>query len=101
MESALAFKLIQELNNLHNGIVNATEIVTDNDPIMRAHCKHENRRGKLTHNIPEPIFRSNPSDFIKVVYKSIFAMVSNTKDPNRCKNIDAIRIKRYTTYYVE
>lgn len=32
--------------------------------------------------------------------KSIFATVSDTKDPNKCKIVDATRIKRYTSYYI-
>ena len=69
MKSTLALKLMQYLNKLHNGLVNVTEIVTDDDSTMHAHCKHKNRGGKLTDNIPEPIFRANPSHFIKVMCK--------------------------------
>ena len=32
--------------------------------------------------------------------KPIFAMVTNTKDPDKCKNVNATRIKRYTSYYI-
>ena len=101
MKSALALKLIQYVNKLHNGLLNVTEIVTDDDSTMHDHCKHKNRGGKLTNNIPEPIFRTNSSNCIKVMCKPIFVMVSNTKNPYRFKNIDAMRIKRYITYYVE
>ena len=100
IKSALALKLIQYVNKLHNGLLNVTEIVTDDDSTMHDHCKHKNRGGKLTNNIPEPIFRTNSSNCIKVMCKPIFVMVSNTKNPDRCKDIEVMRIKRYTTYYV-
>ena len=32
--------------------------------------------------------------------KPIFAMVTGTKDPDKCKTVDATRIKRYASYYI-
>jgi len=32
--------------------------------------------------------------------KPIFAMISNTKDPDKYKTVNATRINRYTAYYI-
>ena len=47
-----------------------------------------------------PIFLADPSHRIKVMLKPIFAMVTDTKDPDKCKAVDAARIKRYASYYI-
>ena len=56
--------------------------------------------GKLSDSIMQPIFLADPSHRIKVMCKPIFAMISGTKDPDKCKSVDAKRIKRYTSYYI-
>jgi len=71
--------------------------VSDDDSTMRSLLQHEskNNKGKLPPNIPEPVFLADPSHRIKVMFKPFFLMVKNTKDPNECKMIDALRIKKY------
>ena len=32
--------------------------------------------------------------------KLIFGIVTTIKDPEKCKNVDTTRIKRYTSYYI-
>ena len=85
---------------MFDGLVYVEEIVTDDDSTMRSHCKNKKNGGNLPDEIPQPIFLADPSHRIKVMCKPIFAMVSNNKDPDQCKLIDATRIKRYTGYYI-
>ena len=100
MESGLALKLLREIKDTFEGLVTVGDIVTDSDSMMRSHCRHTINNGELPDNAPELIFLADPSYRVKVVRKPIFAMVSNTKDPDKCKNIDSVRVKRYTTYYI-
>ena len=100
MESALALNLLKHMNDEYKGLVHVGKIITDDDSIMRSHYKQVRNGGKLLNNIPEPIFLADPSHRVKVMCKGIFALVSDTKDPDRCKMIDAIRIKSYTSYYI-
>ena len=72
------------------------EIVSDDASSMRAHLQHEGVGGKLRGVIPEPIFCADPSHRIKVMSKPIFKMVTKTKDPTKCKQINALRVKKYT-----
>ena len=74
--------------------------MTDDDSTMRSHLKNINKGGKLPNNILTPIFLADPSHRIKVMLKPIFAMVTDTKDPDKCKAVDAARIKRYASYYI-
>ena len=56
--------------------------------------------GKLPDTIIQPTFLADPSHRIKVMCKPIFGMISETKDPDKCKTVDATRIKRYASYYI-
>ena len=67
---------------------------------MRSHLKNIVNGGKLPNEIIQPIFLADPSHRIKVMCKPIFAMVTGTKDPDKCKIVDATRIKRYVSYYI-
>ena len=49
---------------------------------------------------PQPVFLADPSHRIKVMSKPFFKMVTTTKDPNKCKMIDALRIKKYLGCFI-
>ena len=68
--------------------------MTDDDSTMRSHLKNIKNDGKLPDHIIQPIFLADPSHRIKVMYKPIFGMVSNNKDPDQLKSVDYTRIKR-------
>ena len=74
--------------------------MTDDDSTMRSHLRNIINGGKLPDDIIQPNFLADPSHRVKVMCKAIFAMVSDTKDPDKCKTVDATRIKRYTSYYI-
>ena len=100
MEAALAFDFVIKIDEMFKGLVYIKEIITDDDSTMRAHLKNITNGGKLPDHILQAIFLADPSHRVKVMCKPIFAMVTNTKDPDKCKNVDATRIKRYTSYYI-
>lgn len=83
MEAGLVMQLVLKINKMFDGLVYVREIVTDDDSTMRAYLKNHKNGGKLPDNIIEPIFLADPSHLIKVMLKPIFAMISNTKDPDK------------------
>ena len=98
MESELALVLTEEVHNESDGHVYVGNFVSDDNSSMRCHLQHQSSdpKGKLSNNIPEPKFCADPSHCIKVMSAPIFKMVTKTKDPNKCKQVDALRIKKYT-----
>lgn len=100
MEVTLVQTLLTELFLQHDGRVFIEKIISDDDSIIRLHCSNITNGGKQQNNIPPPSFGADPIHRLKVMSKPIFAMITTTKDPNTCKKWDAIRIKRYTEYYI-
>ena len=98
MESELALVLTEKVFRDSDGNVFVYYIVSDDDSSMRCHLQHElsDSKGKLKEDIPEPDFGADPSHRIKVMSAPIFKMVTKTKDPYKCKQIDALRIKKCT-----
>ena len=98
MESQVALELTIKVFNESNGRVYIEKIVSDDDSSMRAHLQNQSNddKGKLPEEIPEPIFKADPSHRIKVMSGPIFKMVTKTKDPSKCKQVDALRVKKYT-----
>ena len=92
MESQVALDLTVQVFEESDGRIFIAEIISDDDLSMRAHLQHEGVGGKLRDVIPEPIFRADPSHHIKVMSKTIFKMVTKTKDPTKCKQIDALQV---------
>ena len=102
MEAALALDLVKEMHSKSNGFVHVSQIVSDDDSTMRSLIKHEtnHEKGKLPILVPQPNFLADPSHRIKVMSKPFFKMVCKTKDPSKCKTIDALRIKKYLGCYI-
>ena len=77
-------------------------LVSDDDSTMRSlfqHCtNHE--KGKLPIEILQPKFLADPFHRIKVMSKTFFKMVDTTKDPMKCKTIDALLLKKYLGFYI-
>ena len=100
MEAGLALNLVIKIHDRFKGLVYIKELSTDDDGTMRSHLKNVINGGKSPNSITQPIFLANPSHLIKVMCNPIFAMVTGTKDPDKCRYVDATRIKRYTVYYI-
>jgi hypothetical protein len=99
MESTLALKLTKQIFEDSKHRVYLEEIVTDDDSTLRSHLQNEHKGGKLPDMIPQPKFLADPSHRIKVMISPIFKLVTKTKDPSKCKNLDALRLKKYTGCY--
>ena len=69
------------------------EIVTDDDSTLRLHLQNACNGGKLLNIIPQPKFLADSSHGIKVMMSPMFKLVTKMKDPSKCKNIDALRLK--------
>ena len=81
---------------LHNEEYNICiqHTVSDDDSTMRAHLLHESDGGKLSEHIPSPNFPVDPSHWIKVMAKPLFKVAkSESNNPEKCKKIDALRLK--------
>ena len=100
MEANLALILLEEVFNETAGKIYVAEMVTDDDSTIRSHCKNINMGGKLPDCIPQPLFLADPSHRIKVMAAPVFKLVSSSKDPDRVKNIDALRLKKYFSCYI-
>ena len=75
--------------------------MSDDDSTMRAHLRHESNGGKLPDRIHPPGFLADPSHRIKVMAKPLFkSSKSESKDPDMCKKIDALRFKKYIGYWI-
>ena len=102
MEANLALSLTGKLFDKSKARVYLNEIVSDDDSTLRALSKHQeyNEKGRLPPYIPQPHFLADPSHRIKVMSQPFFKMVTKTKDPNKCKMIDALRMKKYIGSFI-
>ena len=96
MEAKLALQLTVEMYETSNEKIKRQKLVSDDDSTMRSLLQHSSNheKGQLPDKVPQPVFLADPSHRIKVMSKPFFKMVTNTKDPNKCKMIDALRIKK-------
>ena len=100
MKSSLALKLIEKLHEDTKQKVYVHELVTDDNATTRTILTHTHKKCRLSRNVPQPVFLADPCHRVKAMVKPIFARVSKTKDLNRIRNIDAMRIKKYTSYHI-
>ena len=98
MESELVLKLTTKIFRESDGLVYVSYIVSNNDSTIQAHLQHKSSgpESKLDDDIHQPSFYADLSRRIKEMSKPIFKMVTNTKDPYKCKQVDALHIKKYT-----
>lgn len=100
MEATLERKVIKELLLKYECRLFIENIISDDDSTMRLHCTNITNGVKLQNNVLQPSFSADPNHRRKVTAKPIFVMIYTTKDLNICKKLDALRIKRYTRYYI-
>ena len=100
METSLALNMGEELYQNTNKRAFVGEIVTEDDIIMQSNVSHTSKKAKLSIDVPEPLFLADPNHRIKVMLKPIFANVTKSKNNNGIKNIDAMRLKKYTSCYI-
>ena len=102
MKASVVLDLTKYIFNNSNGEVYLNALVNDDESTMRSLLQHctNHEIGKLPIEIPQPIFLADPSHRIKVISKPFFKMVDKTKDPTKCKTIDALRLKKYLGCYI-
>ena len=100
MESSLCYILLEKINNTTKGWVSVGTLVTDDDSTLRSHCRSETNSGKLQECVVKPRCLADSSYRVKVMVKSVFALVSKTKHPDEVKHIDALRLRKYTSCYI-
>ena len=100
MEASLGLQLIEDLFQFSFGKARVAHLMLDDDTTLRSHCQNVSNGGKLNDTIKEPEFLDNPGYRIKVMVATVFKLVTKNKDPDRVTNIDALRLKTYTSYYI-
>ena len=96
MEAGVALELCIDLHESSGFDIFIETVCSDDDSTMRAHLQHAVNDGKLPDHIPTPKFLADPSHRVKVMSTPFFKMAQGeTKDPMRCKKIDAMRLKKY------
>ena len=100
MEAGVALEMVKKLCEDYDGRLYTEYIVSDDDSSMRSHLRHIDDGGKLPPNVPQPTFLADPSHRIKTMCSPIYKMITNTKDPSKCKKIDFLRVKKYISCYI-
>ena len=70
------------------------------DSTLRSNYQADNNGGYLLPTVPPPEFLCDPTHRIKRMVSLIFKIIKNTKDPQKIKTIDALRLKKYMTCYI-
>ena len=100
MESQLALKMSHNLFEKALGKAHVSKMVTDDDATTRSLLSHKHKKGKLCNDVPAITFLADPGYRCKVMVKSIFGNVSETKSSQNIRKVDAMRIKKYTSFYI-
>ena len=93
MEAGVALEMVTNMYNDSDNRLYIEFLVSDNDSSMRSHLRHIENGGKLPANVPEPTFLADPSHRIRTMCSPIYKMITNTKDPRKCKKIDFYELK--------
>ena len=103
MESDAALHLYKRLLQDNDKKVVLKAIVADDDSSMRALLRHphNNPKGKLPLEMPEPEWLADPSHRTKVVAKAFYALAYLPKSQSTCTKVDAMRLKRYFGYMIK
>ena len=100
MESSLCRSLLEDISTLTKVRVSIRILVTDDDSILRSHCRSLENGDRLLEGVPYPLLLADLSHRVKVMFKGIFALMSSTKKTGEMKDIDALRLQKYTSCYV-
>ena len=93
MEDGATLETVINLWNDSDDCLFIEYLVSDDNSSMRSHLKHIENGGKLLAGVPKPSFLADRSHRIKPMCSPVYKMISNTKDPNRCKKFDFLRVK--------
>ena len=88
MEACVALETVIDFLNKSGGHSFIEYLVSDNDSSLRSYLRYAKNGGKLAANLPEPSFLADPSHMIKTMCSPIYKMITDAKDPSKCKKID-------------
>jgi hypothetical protein len=100
METLLCKDLIEEICEETIGRVMVGQVVSDDDSTLRSVCSSHSKGGKLYDGVDEPEFLADPAHRTKVMAKPIFALVKKTRKQDEVKKVDALRLKKYISCYI-
>ena len=100
MEAGVALEMVTAFTNESGGRLFIECLVSDDDSSLRKHLRHTENGGKLAAHVRELSFLADPSHRIKTMCSPIYKMITDTKDPSKCKKIDFLRVKKYTSCYI-
>ena len=103
MEADSALDLVTQIYDDYKSSVYVGRICSDDDSSMRAMLKHasNNKSGKLRDDIPEPSWLADPTHRCKCVAKGIYALATKAKASSHVTKCDAMRIKKYYSYFIK
>ena len=96
----MALKLAHELFDKTGGKAHVSQMITDDDATTRSLLSHNHKKGKLRRDVPAITFLADPGHRLKVMLKPIFGKVTNAKGKIGIRKVDAMRIKKYTAFYI-
>ena len=85
---------------MSKGKVFVQEVVSDDNYTLRSYCRTPDNGGELGDGVREPKFLADPTHRIKVWIKAIYKLVKQTKKVDEVKKIDAMRLKKYISCYL-
>ena len=100
MESKLVVKLIHEAWKKSSSMVSIGTNVADDDSTLKANTNNKRHRGLVQDEVLRPGFVTDPSHRIKCIARSEYKLVQKDKNPNSIKTIDAMRLKKYLSWYI-
>ena len=100
MEALLCKELLEDICHETIGRVMVGQIVSDDDTTLRSVCSSSSNGGKLSDEVEEPDFLADPAHRTKVMVKPVFALVKKTRKQDEVKKVDALRLKKYISCYI-
>ena len=79
-------------------------IICDDDNNMRKHLKHktdQNRKGKLSTEVPEPVFLADPTHRVKTIAKYFFQLAQKPLYQSPVTKDLALKMKQYFGYMLK
>ena len=98
MEVDAVLHLYKTMYYNSDGQLTLAAIVADDDSTMRSLLRRmssENKKGRLSTEIPEPEWLIDPSHQTKIVANPIFNLANSSKKISSCTKVDTMRFKRY------
>ena len=109
MESEGLLLLMKKIDAKYEGELYLDTVVTDDDTKMKKYITHaeykprgwKNHGGSLPNHIPAPKWFADPTHRAKCVAGAFFEMTKGPKSSTRATKLDALRMKKYYSYFIK